>query len=514
MKKIFFYINLILLVSLLTVSCEKKQEDLPIIEKSGIDPVSQFIYDGMSTYYFWADEVTAKKPTKEDKDPEVYFSSLINTLDKKNSWSFITDDVESLLSDFSGEPKDFGFSVTFAAANEAGTEYFAIIQYVFPETPASNAGLKRLDVIGKINGQVITSSNYMTLYGNQTATFSMYKITDSGLVADREVTMTPTVNKTNPVLYKNVYEINGKKIAYLFYTGFISEYNNSLFSAFEEFKLAGATDVVLDIRYNRGGSLGAASYLGSLLAPKSVVQSKSPFVVMTYNKFINEYFDTNGGNRTYSLGNFSITSESNPLNANLDLSNVYIIATGGSASASELITFCLRPYTNVVHIGGKTSGKYTASWTLHPYNDYGGGVVNIYEENKLSANDIKKLKNWAMQPIVGMYANHKGENFSNPGYLQPNYELKEGGGYVNNWKPIGDLTDTFLGQAIYLITGDETYKPKAQNVLPMGKIKVDEKIDQLMNRSLKEVSNQTLVIDDIKLSPKDFEEIKLLKEKM
>ena len=48
----------------------------------------------------------------------------------------------------------------------------------------------------------------------------------------------------------------------------------------------------------------------------------------------------------------------------------------------------------------------------------------------------------------------------------------------------------------------------------MGKIKVDEKIDQLMNRSLKEVSNQTLVIDDIKLSPKDFEEIKLLKEKM
>ena len=130
MKKIFFYINLILLISLLAVSCEKKQEDLPIVEKSGIDPVSQFIYDGMSTYYFWADEVTAKKPTKEDKDPEVYFSSLINKLDKDHGWSFITDDVESLLSDFSGEPKDFGFSVTFAAANEAGTEYFAIIQYV------------------------------------------------------------------------------------------------------------------------------------------------------------------------------------------------------------------------------------------------------------------------------------------------------------------------------------------------------------------------------------------------
>lgn len=101
--------------------------------------------------------------------------------------------------------------------------------------------------------------------------------------------------------------------------------------------MAGATDVVLDIRYNRSDSLGAASYLDSLLA-KSVVESKSPFVVMTYNKFINEYFDKNGINRTYYLSNYSLTSESNPLNANLDLSKVYIIATGSSASASELIT--------------------------------------------------------------------------------------------------------------------------------------------------------------------------------
>lgn len=508
MKKIFIYFNLLAVLVLLSVSCKKDPVELPIIDNKKVDPVSQFVYDGMSLFYFWADEIVSKKPTKEDVDPKAYFSSLLNPLDKNKGWSYITDNVDELLADYSGEPKDFGISFSFLAMNQERTEYAAFIQYVYPNTPAANAGIKRLDIIGKINDQPITDNNFMTLYGGNAAKFSLFKLSSNGLVHDRDVNLTPTVNKTDPVLYKNVYEINGKKIGYLFYTSFIGEYNNSLYNAFEEFKTAGVTDLVVDLRYNRGGGSDASIYLAGLVAPKDAVEKKSPFVTRQYNKFLNDYFDTNNVSRTQRLGDFNPGTMKNPLEVNLNLNKVYIIATGGSYSASELVTFCLREYTDVIHIGGKTGGKFTSSFTIHPYNDYGGSVNTIYKESELADKDKTLLKNWALQPIVGMYANYKGVNFSDPGYLMPNYELKEGGGYVDYWKPIGDTQDVFLGQAIYLITGDAAYKP--QSISSASMIKAENDLDVKLQLPNDKRSGD--IIEDIKLTPKEYEEILRLKK--
>ena len=59
--------------------------------------------------------------------------------------------------------------------------------------------------------------------------------------------------------------------------------------------------------------------------------------------------------RSVSLG-YTGTAP-NPLTANLNLNKVYVIATSGSVFASELTTFCLRPYMNVIHIGEKYTRK-------------------------------------------------------------------------------------------------------------------------------------------------------------
>lgn len=466
MKK-FLFLSVLFASLLLVFSACKKEEP------KTVNPVSQFVYDGLSTYYLWADEMKSKEPTAGDVDPKTYFKSVLNATDTENGWSFITDDVESLLAGFSGEPVDFGFSLAFAYANEAKTEYVAIIKYVFPNSPASNAGLQRKDMIGKINGQPVTESNYGILYGSATANFTTYKNSGSGLVADKTITLTPASIRTDPVLYTNIYNIGGKKIAYLFYTDFIRNYNQSLYDAFSTFRQAGVTDLVLDLRYNHGGSVTSAIYLSSLIAPETKVRNKSPLIVMNYNSYLNGIFDKNKWSRTDSLGVYE-KPDPDPVAANLNLNKVYIIATSDSYSASELTTFCLKPYMQVVHIGGKTGGKYTASWTLHPYkeeiNKY--PVVNIYSEASLKADEKDKLKNWAMQPIVAKYTNYKNEDFSNPGYLVPSYALAEGNGYVSNWTQIGDTKDAFLGQAIYLITGDESYKPK-QNI-PVSRIKASE----------------------------------------
>ena len=497
MKKLIRAAGLLLgiVLTIFVSSCNKDEFD-----GSKDTIVSQFVYDGMSTYYLWADEITAKEPTENDTDPTKYFQSLLNSTDKKQGWSYITNDVQKLLAGFSGEPKSFGFSVGFEAVN--ATEYVAFIQYVFPNTPASNAGLKRTDFIGKINGQPITQNNYRILYSNEMAKFTMYK-KDSGnkFVDDKEITLTPAVISTDPVLYKKIFDINGKKIAYLFYTDFIQNYNNSLYDAFSEFKQAGVTDLILDLRYNHGGALSAAIYLSSLIVRKTEVEKKSPFAVMSYNSLINSVFDREKISRIDSLGVYSPPKEQNPLNANLNLGKVYIIATDDSYSASELVTFCLKSYVNVVHIGGNTGGKYTASWTIHPYDETLG--VPIYDAAKLPSDYKTKLKNWAMQPIVGRYTNCNNQDFSVPGYLVPDHSLKEGGGYIDNWVPFGDTNDVFLGQALYLITGDGSYKP-AQQVSGRAGI---NKTTFIPLHNPNDVRKEAVILDNVKLSAEELRKV-------
>ncbi|MBZ4657907.1 MAG: carboxyl-terminal processing protease [Bacteroidota bacterium] len=506
MKKILFLGVSAALFSFILTSCEKDSETDTVPKDEKINPVTQFVYDGMSSYYLWANEVVNKKPTVADTDPEKYFYSILNSTDTQHGWSWITDDVQSLLNEFSGTPKASGApSFTFMYANSQKTQYYAIVNYVFPNTPASNAGLKRLDIIGQIDGQPITDSNYGKLYGSDPVTFSIYKLSANGIVKDRDISITPTVISTNPVLLDSVYEIGTKKIGYLFYTDFISEFNNSLYQTFSKFKAAGITDLVLDLRYNHGGAISAATYLSSLVAPMNYVQSKSTLVKLSFNSDLNNYFDAHNYSRSYLLGEYDKTSEQNPITNNLDLPRIYIIATGDSYSAAELITFCLMPYMNVVHIGNKTGGKYTASWTLHGYDEELG--VPVYEANSLSTNEKETLKNWAMQPIVAFYSDKYEQNFSATDGLIPAAinTFYEGFGYIDYFTQLGDTKDVFLGQALYLITGDASYKPakptKAARIVDLPILS-----KQKLNNP-KDVKMQSVILDKIEMSSGELRSI-------
>ena len=286
----------------------------------------------------------------------------------------------------------------------------------------------------------------------------------TGIVQDKDIQITPTTIKTNPILYTNIYSVGDRKIGYLFYTGFISNYNQQLFDVFSKFKQAGVNELVLDLRYNHGGDISAATYLASMIAPYDKVKEKPIFTKLTYNKNIGEDKDYLGVYNEKDIiveNKVAAKAEPNPIDANLNLNNVYIIATQDSYSASELITFCLRQFLNVTHIGKKTGGKYTASITIHPFDNNLGYPLypKIYPKKVLSDELKNKLQNWAMQPIVAKYTDKEGNDFIATNGLIPNIELTEGFGYLNNWVSIGDTKDVFLGQAIYTITGDENYKP-------------------------------------------------------
>ncbi len=470
-KYLLFVLQIVFAIAL--VSCDDKDDPTPPKPKPTpkINPVSQFVYDGMSVYYKWADQMLTKKPTSANSDPEKYFYNLRSKPDIEHGWSWITDDVESLLKGFSGESFSFGYNLLFTRV-AGDNKVYAFVKFVFPNSPASEAGMERLHLIGEINGTpigieeqngktLIAKKDINVLYGKNQATFTLYKIKDGVAVKDKDVTVTPKEINTNPILKDSIYTVGGKTIGYILYNSFISNYNEKLFESFSKFKNAGVNELVLDLRYNRGGALSAASYLASMIAPTAAVQNKEILSTLSYNDNINALFDKKGWSRSSRLGVYDNKKFSNPLEANLNLSKVYIIATKGSYSASELTTFCLKPYLEVVHIGNKTGGKYTASWTLHPYKGFSGRAQPIYEANEVSAADKKALQNWAMQPIVAVYTNKNGETFMETDGLIPESQntLKEGFGRLRNWTKLGDTKDTFLGQALYLITGDEKYKP-------------------------------------------------------
>jgi C-terminal processing protease CtpA/Prc len=522
MKKNLFLGLIAVLFSFILTSCEK---DSPVdTSNDTINPVSQFVYDGMSTYYLWANEVVNKKPTVADADPEKYFYSILSSTDAQHGWSWITDDVDALMADFSGESLSFGYVLSFYLI---GNDPYAYIKYVYPNTPAAKAGLQRLDFIGKLNDvklstvqrnedTYISDRDYNLLYGNSAVKFTTYKLSGTTLVQDKEVTITPDKTPKDPVIYSNIYTIGNKKIGYLFYADFVDDFDYRLYEVFDAFKTAEITDLVLDLRYNHGGAVTSAIYLSSMIAPRAAVENKSPFIVMNYNDLLNRSFDkwyneaAEADKYKYDrkdyLGTYT-SSNKNPLDVNLDLKQVYIIATGDSYSASELTTFCLKPYMEVVHIGNKTGGKYAASWTLHAYDtlpDENGNVraVPIYDKNGLTSEEQQSLKNWAMQPIVAKYTDKDGFDFSATDGLIPNPEISEGPYY--EWKPIGDLKDKLLGQAIYLITEDESYKPATAATRSISAKTIKVKNDADIAAPLR--------LNDVKLTPEDFNRLRDLQK--
>ncbi len=522
-KYLLFVLQVVFALSI--VSCNDKDDPTPPDpkpkpkpEKPKINPVSQFAYDGMSVYYKWADQMKDKKPTAANTDPKKYFYSLRSQPDIDHGWSWITDDVEGLLKGFSGESFSFGYNLLFTRL-DGDSKIYAFIKFVFPNTPASEAGMERLHLIGEINGSTIgieqrdgktyiAKKDIDVLYGNNQATFTLYKIKDGMAVKDKDVTVTPKEINTNPILKDSIYNVGDKTIGYLLYNSFIGNYNEELFKSFSKFKSSGVNELVLDLRYNRGGAISAASYLASMIAPATAVQNNEVLSTLSYNDDINAVFDKNNWSRSSRLGTYNKDKFSNPLDANLNLSRVYIIATSGSYSASELTTFCLKPYMEVVHIGNKTGGKYTASWTLHPYKEFSGRAQAIYEADKVSAGDKKALENWAMQPIVAVYTDKNNETFMKTDGLipEPQNTLEEGFGYLSNWTKLGDTKDTFLGQALYLITENESYKP-VPPVATKAYSPMLEEIEFEPASLSDKIQQESVIMDNTQVSPEMMQEI-------
>jgi hypothetical protein len=343
---------------------------------------------------------------------------------KSDSYSFVDSVMETPL-------PTYGFDYSLVRSADIDTAYNALITYVIPGSPAEAAGLVRGDWIMKVDTSYI-SKKYETqlLQGTKARDLVMgvwkevpvepaegeeeveeefvYKVVPNGITlklpAARSVEDNP-IHKTKILTVKeNNRDI---KVGYLMYSSFTAgtnsdpdKYNNELRQISQEFKTAGVKYVILDLRYNAGGSLDCVQLLGTILT--SEVRLNKPMAYLEYN---NKNRDKDA--------TINFDSEILKSGVNLDLPGLFAITSSTTAGAPEMLirSLFLKDSYPVVTIGGVTKGQNVATeqfineeflWSVNPVvctvydsNHDAGGAISPATDLKISETTIDGVTNYS-----------------------------------------------------------------------------------------------------------------------
>jgi C-terminal processing protease CtpA/Prc len=135
------------------------------------------------------------------------------------------------------------------------------------------------------------------------------------------------------------------KVAYMAYQQFVGYNLWELALAFSRFAASGVSEVILDLRYNGGGSVATSRDLASMISGSRT--DGHIFTSLRYNATQSER------NVDYPFSTAQ-TRFTPPIEG---LTRVFVITSGATASASELLINGLRPFMQVVLVGETTYGK-------------------------------------------------------------------------------------------------------------------------------------------------------------
>lgn len=466
-----------LLLLSLTIGCSN--DDDATIDPDIIEPqneINDFVWKGMNHWYYYQDQVEDLADTKDDNqesyytylntysEPEDLFNSLVYSQEDDFSWYI--DDVQAQANAFRGISESYGINLGFVVyTDESETDVVAYVGYVTKNSPASAAGIQRGDLIYKVDGTVLNINNYELLnklFTESSISLGLATFVNGSIQYDEnDITLSPELLNDNPVHYHDILVKNNKNIGYLVYNSFVHTYHEELNEVFAEFKNQNIDELVLDLRYNGGGSVITSAFLASMI--NGNVADGETFADLVYNnKRDNEqgalypFFDT-GFLYDKSTGEYTSDFSINRLSS---LNRVYVITTNYTASASEMIINGLRPYMEVIVVGDTTVGKNEGSITLY---DSEGDFTD--EENRNPNHNV------GLQPIVFHIFNSQNESNYDDGFA-PDIKIQEGN-FAGNIKPFGDEQEQLLKAAVDDILGISSKQTLSRSFhLPViGKVK-------------------------------------------
>ncbi len=421
-------------------------------EYAHMTALDTWMYDIMQQNYLWYQDLPSYDDVNLFQEPATFLSKVKS---KNDSYSFVDSVMETPL-------PTYGFDYSLVRSADIDTAYNALVTYVIPSSPAAQAGLKRGDWIMKVDTSYI-SKKYETqlLQGTEARDLVMgiwkkvpveteegekegeetkyeYKVVPDDRTLDLPAAR---VVEDNPVHKYEILPVKEKgmdiKVGYLMYNSFTAgtkaepeKYNDELRRVSQEFQTAGVKHVILDLRYNAGGSLDCVQLLGTILT--SSARLNEPMAYLEYND----------KNRDKDV-TINFDPDVLKTGVNLNQSSLYAITSSTTAGAPEMLirSLFLKDSYPIATIGSSTKGQTVATEQF------------INEEFR-----------WSVNPVVCTVYNSTHDDW---GAISPNDKLKvsetsiDGVTNYSEFLPFGDPNERLLKVAIGVIEG--TYPPQEED---------------------------------------------------
>ena len=428
--------------------------------------IHEFIWTALNDYYLWQEEVPSladeikpigstryRELIKPYPEPESFFESLKYEQDK---YSLIRSNYEDIENSIKGIDANNGLKFILSRYG-SGENILGVVTHILEESDAAGKDIKRGDIFTSVDGQNLNLNNYRELlFGdNLNYTLNMADLNNNLLSPNgKNVSLTKTENfQSNPIQISKIINTGSSKIGYLMYNQFAEGFDDDLNNVFSSFKAEQINDLILDLRYNGGGLVRSAVNLAGMITGQF---NGEVFAKYLWNKKLMTYFNSDLERFSSQLEiNFSESlADGTPINS-LNLSRVYIITSGRSASSSELVINGLSPYINVIQVGDNTYGKNV------------GGPAALYD---YIDNDGTKHPNhtYAIYCMT-FYSANSNDFYDYADGLAPQEELKLKEDLAN-MGTLGENSDPLLALTIQHINQESSRHRINQPVFPMEEI--------------------------------------------
>lgn len=432
------------------------------VKGDGLD-VNYWMSDYMEANYLWNTEFKGITDRLDyTKQPDEWLYDALSNMRTNVDDGYTTSDGRMFYSNIAGQKvrtradgDATNYGVGLCQAGVYDQTYgllYMIVNYVYKDSPADKAGVKRASLITKVDGENLTSDNinaafYKLLGYTSSSSISLevrwfqqvgdnsYTISDDA----KNVILYPGTYDANPILYEAIYTSPDKtrKIGYFAYSVFDLHHDKDIINSFRRFKDNGITDLVIDLRYNNGGYVYSSATLATAIVGASY--KGQVYSHMQYNEE-----RTNKGEVGYfyigqnpSMVDYPLIGSA--LDVSVDMKRVYVLTTSNTASASELVINGLRGLDGieVITVGTTTNGKNVGMEAI---------TSTAYES-------LYNFDGWQYEfaPITFFNLNAKGSKDYADGF-KPDFELDESRSVYGDWGNL-DMDPLMNVTSYHIVTG-------------------------------------------------------------